>query len=123
VDQGPEWYVQLYEDIILRPAPGVTLRLINLDTDHVGGVGDLGYALMYECKGGGLKLVFHTEGDDASITLKKINDRTFTLGRAVYRKNDAECCPSMQATDTYVWSAKDHTFKKVKTVESPFEQD
>ncbi len=123
VQEGPQWYVEILNDIILKPAPGVTCRLINLDTDHLDGVGDLGYALMYECEGGTLKLVFQTEGYDSGIEIKKINDRTFTLGRAVYRKSDPECCPTMQATDTYVWSPKQHTFKRVKTVERPRKQD
>ncbi len=123
VDEGPQWYVALDDDIILRPEPGLTFRLIDLWFVHLDGAGELGHALMYECEGGSLHLVFQAGEYENAIDLKKINERTFTLGRAVYLKTDCDANPSMQATDTYVWSPKEHTFKRVETVEESFKQN
>ena len=118
-DLGSEWEVTIEYDSILNPAPGVTLRLINLNVDHLLGSGGWGYAFIYACKEGRLHRIFQSVGHLYGVELKKISETSFTIHYGVYLKGDANCCPSMKATDTYSWDGREGTFKRSKSIKRP----
>jgi hypothetical protein len=122
-DYGSDWEITIDQDLTLRPEPGVTLRLLNLNADHLLGTGAWGYALMYGCKEGHVRRVFETVGHLYGVDLTKVNEKTFTIGYNVYLKNDPECCASWEGTDTYVWFPKDGAFKRIRTEKGPRKDD
>ena len=122
-DFGSDWEVTIEGDIVLTPAPGVTFRLINLHANHITGTGGWGYALMYACKEGRLRRILQSIGHLYGVDIKKIDDQHFTIRYGVYLKNDANCCPSMQSTDTYAWFESDGLFKKTKGEVEPWKEE
>jgi len=118
-DLGSDWEITIEQDLTLNPEPGITLRLLNVNADHLLGTGAWGYALMYGCEEGHVRRVFETVGHLYGIELTKVNERTFTVGFNVYLKNDPLCCSSWEGTDTYAWSPEDGVFKKIKTAKCP----
>jgi hypothetical protein len=120
---GSEWEVTIESDFLLSPQPGVALRLINLNANHLLGSGGWGYALLYACKDGHVRRVFQSIGHLYGVTLKKINETKFTIRYGVYKQHDGLCCPSMQSTDTYAWYSAEGEFKRTKCVIEPWKDE
>ena len=116
---GSEWEVTIEYDSLINPAPGVTLRLVNLNVDHLLGSGGWGYACIYACKDGHLHRIFQSKGHLYGVELKKINETSFTIRYGVYLKGDANCCPSTKAIDTYTWDGREGSFKRSKSIKGP----
>ena len=122
-EPGSEWEVTIEQDILLEPSPGIQQRLINLNADHILGTGAWGYALIYACQDGHLRRVFQSIGHLYGVQIAKISETSFTLTYGVYLKGDANCCPSMQATDTYEWARTEGQYKMTKRVKGPFKNE
>jgi hypothetical protein len=118
-DLGSEWEVTIEKNLLLRPAPGVALRLIDLNLTKLLGSGGWGYALIYECKDGKLQRVFKSAQHLYGVKLNKIDERTFTIVYGVWAKTDPTSTPSMVATDTYAWFASEGAFKRIESVKAP----
>jgi hypothetical protein len=104
----PEWEDNFTDDFILRPIQDVTIRVLVITRDHVGGTGTGTYSVAYVCDRGRLKRV-HKESHDGG-GFQKISESQVSITYGVWKEKDPHCCPSMTRKDTYTWSLEKGIF-------------
>lgn len=73
----PEFQAEIDLDKTVSPAPGVKVRFLRFELDHLGGSGWRNYVLGFACGGGVLREVFHREA--ISLRLESLNDDEITV--------------------------------------------
>jgi hypothetical protein len=92
------------------------MLVINRNMLCGSGYGD--YLLFYSCVNGRLKNILK-KYYDGGIKYEENKNSELLLTSAIWQKNDAHCCPSMEKIELYKWDSKSKSFiiRETKTRE------
>jgi hypothetical protein len=102
------WRWQIHRDETVAPAPGVSVRFLEILGDHLSGTGSRTYLIGFRCVNGAVQQVFQQAGDGMSLI--SLAPRKVTLRFGVWKKSDPHCCPSGNKTISFSWEADKQTY-------------
>jgi hypothetical protein len=113
--------IALVQDEALHPMPARDLRLIKLTRSHLTGSGSWDDIYIFRCVEGKVTQLFQ-KSFLHGVKIDKSSDVELTLTSCEWMNNDARGCPSKERIATYQRSAKDGTFKEIRSILHPSEE-
>lgn len=117
INQGsstPDWQVDLVADRVVHPDPSTWLRVVVLDKDHLTGTGTWDFILAFGCSHGSLVRLFQYSSE--GVSLKHLDDQNLLIYQAIWKPEDAHCCPGSHIELSYQWSPRQHRYRRVAAV-------
>ena len=107
-----DWRVALLEDRVLRPAPGVAVRLVRLEASHLTGSGEWGHVLVFRCRDGRLERIVD-ERFLHGVDVHRVNDGILRFAYGEWGEGDPTCAPSTERVDTWRWDRERGTYRRI----------
>jgi hypothetical protein len=109
----PEGRATIAEDSVVDVPGGPTIRFLNIVWEHLQGPGAFAVLLGFACQDGRAKEVFQFSADGAQEFEVGPGDQLI-VKQAIWRKNDAHCCPSQTRTLYYGWDIDGQAFRRLR---------
>jgi hypothetical protein len=101
-EQGkPERELSVERSVVLRPEPGVAVRLVLVHLSHVRGSGASHILVGLRCVGGMAKEVFRLE--QPMKRLEVLSEELFEMVSLTWQASDARASPSQEQLEHYAW--------------------
>lgn len=105
-DALEQWTARLESSQLLHPQR-MTLRMVEIGVGNMAS-GGWEYVLVFGCRERKLRRLFQFSGN--GVHEVHADDRGIVIEQGIWRKEDSHCCPSLETTLMYVWSARDGSY-------------
>jgi hypothetical protein len=96
------------DDLTIRSQEGLPIRFVHVFQDHVLGTGSWTWLFGFTCSSGRIVKVVQENGEGMEVV--KLSPTSIRLRFAVWRPNDAHCCPTGSRDAFFVWSKTKQKF-------------
>jgi hypothetical protein len=111
--ETPEGRAKIVEDSVVDVPGGPTIRFLNIVWEHLQGSGAFSVLVGFTCQDGRVKKIFQFSADGVEKFEVGPGDQLI-IKQAIWRKNDAHCCPSQTHTLYYGWDAERQSFRRLR---------
>jgi hypothetical protein len=109
----PEARAKIFSDSVVTPPEGPPVQFLQIGWEHLQGTGSFSVLLGFVCQNGRVKEIFQFSAEGAQEFEVGPGDQLI-VKQAIWRKNDAHCCPSQTRTLYYGWDIDRHAFRRLR---------